>query len=262
MKSFATIMLCICTCFAIQLYSQVAIAAASDLTFALAEIIASYRNANPGASISVTYGSSGKLSTQIAQGAPFDLYMSADISYPKQLIALGKALEPITPYGLGKIVLWSTTLDATHLSLSDLRSDKFKHIAIADPAHAPYGLRSQEALQRAGLWDAVQPRLVFGENIAQAAQFVSSGNADAGIVALSIVLSPELVKKGGYSMIPDSLYAPLMQGFVITAYGKGKNISQVINFVRFLTTRNSRDIMEKYGFSVPRQAIDSSGQKQ
>jgi molybdate transport system substrate-binding protein len=261
MKLIVTIVLCICAVFAKQCYSQIAIAAAADLTYALSEVIASYKNANPHAAVSVTYGSSGKLCTQIAQGAPFDLFMSADISYPKQLVATGLAIEPITPYGFGRIVLWSTTFNASHLSLSELLSNKIKHIAIADPAHAPYGIRAQEALKKAGLWDVVLPRLVFGENIVQAAQFVYSGNAEVGIIALSVVLSPELVKKGGYSMIPDSLHQPLKQGFVITAFGKENNFTSAKDFVQFLTTPKSRDIMEKYGFSLPKQSIISSGLK-
>ena len=199
------------------------------------------------------------LCTQIAQGAPFDIFMSADISYPKQLIASGRALEPITPYGLGRIVLWSMSLDARNTSLGDLSSDKIKHIAIADPAHAPYGLRAQEALKRVGLWETVQPRLVFGENIVQAAQFVYSGNAEVGIIALSVVLSPELVKKGTYSMVPDSLHQPLMQGCVITAFGKENNFIYAKNFLRFLTNSQSRDIMGKYGFSLSKQLLASSG---
>jgi molybdate transport system substrate-binding protein len=261
MNLIAPIVLCICAVFAKQSYSQITIATASDLTYALSEVIASCKSENHDAAVAVTYGSSGKLCTQIAQGAPFDLFMSADISYPQQLIASGRALEPITPYGLGRIVLWSASLDATHLSLNDLRSDQIKHIAIADPSHAPYGLRAQEALTKSGLWDALRPRLVFGENVTQTAQFVYSGNAEAGIISLSIALSPGLVKKGGYSMIPDSLHQPLMQGFVITAFGKENNFTSVKSFVRFLTTPKSRDIMEKYGFSLPRQSSASSSKK-
>jgi molybdate transport system substrate-binding protein len=143
------------------------------------------------------------------------------------------------------------------MSLNDLRSDKIKHIAIADPAHAPYGLRAQEALKKSGMWDAVQPRLVFGENIAQAAQFVYSGNAEAGIIALSVALSPQLIKKGGYAMIPDSLHQPLLQAFVITAYGKKNNYTLVNNFVLFLATPKARNIMERYGFSLPKQTSTS-----
>jgi molybdate transport system substrate-binding protein len=257
MKLIAVTFLCLCSILAKQSCCQITIAAASDLTYALSEVIASYKSEHHDAAVAVTYGSSGKLCTQITQGAPFDLFMSADISYPKQLVASGMAIEPVTQYGLGRIVLWSATLDATHMSLNDLRSDKIKHIAIADPAHAPYGLRAQEALKKSGMWDAVQPRLVFGENIAQAAQFVYSGNAEAGIIALSVALSPQLIKKGGYAMIPDSLHQPLLQAFVITAYGKKNNYTLVNNFVLFLATPKARNIMERYGFSLPKQTSTS-----
>lgn len=200
---------------------QLTVAAAADLKFALDEIVATYQKVHPQDRIQVVYGSSGKFHTQIQQGAPYDLYFSADIAYPQALVRDGHALGPVRPYAFGRIVLWSRTRDASRMTLASLADPAIRRIAIANPKHAPYGKRAEEALRAAGLWQQVQPKLVFGENVAQTAQFVQTGNADVGIIALSLALNPVLAREGGHWTIPERLHAPLEQGYVITRRAAG-----------------------------------------
>jgi molybdate transport system substrate-binding protein len=225
------------------------IAAASDLRFALNDIIEIYRARHPEHTFEVIYGSSGKMSTQIINGAPYDLFFSADISFPERLQAAGfTATEPAV-YAIGRIVIWSNTLDASRLTLQDLAHDSIRRIAIAQPAHAPYGLRAQEAMQAAGVWDKVQGKLVFGENIAHTAQMVESGAAEVGIIALSLAKFPTLAQHG-HHLIDDALHQPLTQGYVVTRRGGGK--PAVLNFARFMETEAAHAVMERYGFVLPR----------
>lgn len=230
------------------------IAAAADLKFALEDIKTAYVAAHPDDKVNLIFGSSGKLSTQIEQGAPFDLFFSADIKYPKQLVEAKQAASEVKPYALGRIVLWSNTHDASQLTLESLKDERFKHIAIADPSHAPYGKRAEEALTASKLWDTVKPKLVFGENIAQTAQFVESGNADIGIIALSLALNPELSKQGGYHLIDDKLHEPLEQAFIVTAHGKDNAAAQ--RFADYMQQAEARTVMVKYGFVLPGEATE------
>jgi len=233
----------------VQAAEALRIAAAADLKFCMDELLAGFRASRAGADVEVTYGSSGNFKTQIQQGAPFDLYFSADIAYPRELVAANLALPPVQPYAVGRIVLWSAQLDASRMTLDDLKAAQVRRIAIAAPQHAPYGKRAEEALRAAGLWEQVQPKLVFGENVAQAAQFVQSGNAQVGIIALSLALSPELARQGGYCLIPESLHAPLEQGFVMTRRAAGNSLSQA--FADYVVRQEARAIMARYGFVLP-----------
>ena len=195
----------------------VAVAAASDLTYVLNEIVAGFEK-QTGCEVRLSMGSSGNFLTQIENGAPFDVFFSADIAYPKKLEAEGLAAPGSTYlYAIGKIVLWTRKDSRVDISkgLEGLRDPAVRKISIANPEHAPYGRAAEEALRRSGLYDAVKDRLVLGENISQAAQFVESGNADVGIVALSIAASPGMKEKGRYEAIPENLYAPIEQGAVI-----------------------------------------------
>lgn len=225
------------------------IAAAADLKFALDEIVAAYRAAQPAERIEVIYGSSGKFATQIRQGAPFDLYFSADIAYPRELEREGLAAGPTRPYATGRIVLWSNSRDASQLRLQDLADPALGRIAIANPRHAPYGRRAEEALRAAGVWAAVEPRLVQGENIAQTAQFVLSGNAAVGVIALSLALNPTLAQQGGYALIDDALHQPLEQGFILTRRAADKPAAA--RFAAFVEGEAARAIMRRYGFAPP-----------
>jgi len=231
---------------------RITIAAAADLKFAMDEIVVLFKSAYPEAQIETIYGSSGKFITQIRQGAPFDLYFSADIAYPRALRADGFAASEVQAYAVGRIVLWSPTRNAGKITLDDLAGTRIRKIAIANPRHAPYGMRAEEALKAAGVWEKVAPKLVYGENVAQAAQFVQTGNAQVGIIALSLALGPELAKQGGYTLISDKLHHPLEQGFVVTKRAAGNPLAQA--FARFMTSREVRARMVRYGFVLPGEA--------
>ena len=231
---------------------KITIAAAADLKFALDEIVVLFSKARPADRVETIYGSSGKFQTQIRQGAPFDLYFSADIAYPRALRAEGFAASEVQPYAVGRIVLWSPSRDAAKMTLADLADPAIRKIAIANPKHAPYGKRAEEALRAAGMWEKVEARLVYGENVAQAAQFVQTGNAQAGIVALSLALSPELAKQGSYALIPDKLHQPLEQGFIVTKRAAGNPLAR--EFARFMADREARAVMARYGFVLPGEA--------
>lgn len=225
---------------------KLTIAAAADLKFALDEIVALFKSTYPAAQIETIYGSSGNFSTQIRQGAPYDLYFSADIAYPRALKEEGFAASEVQTYGMGRIVLWSSTRDASKMTLADLTDSSIQKIAIANPQHAPYGRCAEEVLRASGVWEKVEHKLVYGENIAQTAQYVQSGNAQIGIIALSLALSPELAKQGGYALIPDKLHQPLEQGFIITKHGAGNTLAH--EFAGFITDKQAKAIMTRYGF--------------
>ena len=231
---------------------RIMIAAAADLKVCMDELVAGFKREHADAVVEVAYGSSGNFKTQIEQGAPFDLFFSADSAYPRALHAAGLATAAPRVYAIGRIVLWSATLDARNFALADLIRADIQKVAIANPQHAPYGQRAEEALRAAGVWDAVQPKLVYGENIAQTAQFVQSGNAQVGIIALSLALNPQLAGKGGYALIPDSLHQPLEQAFVITQHGAGNALAG--QFADYVQTPAVRALMARYGFALPGDA--------
>lgn len=228
---------------------KVTVAAAADLKFAMDEIVATFKKAYPADEVDVIYGSSGKFHTQILQGAPYDLYFSADIAFPRELAKAGFAASEVKSYAFGRIVLWSAAMEASQLTLVSLIDPKITRIAIANPKHAPYGKRAEEALRASGLWEKVEPKLVYGENIAHTAQFVQTGNAQIGIVALALAVSPELASKGGYWLIPDRLHAPLEQGFVITKRAEGSALAR--RFADYMGSTPARAVMTKYGFVLP-----------
>lgn len=231
---------------------KITVAAASDLKFAMDEIVATFVKARPGDTVDVVYGSSGKFHTQIQQGAPYDLYFSADIAFPRELAKAGLASSEVRPYAFGRIVLWSASLDASKMTLAHLADPKITRVAIANPKHAPYGKRTVEALQASGLWEKVEPKLVYGENIAQTAQFVRTGNAQIGVIALALAINPELARQGGYSLIPDKLHEPLEQGFIITRHAKGNALAK--RFADYMGTKAARAVMTRYGFVLPNEA--------
>ena len=233
---------------------KITVAAAADLKFAMDEIAVAFKKANPTDAVEIIYGSSGKFHTQIRQGAPYDLFFSADIDFPRELAKAGFAASPVVPYAVGRIVLWSPTVDASKLTLDDLADPKFTRIAIANPRHAPYGKRAEEALLVRGLWEKVEAKLVYGENIAHTAQFVQTGNAEVGIIALSLAMSPELASKGGYYLIPDKLHQPLEQGFIITKRAEGNGLAR--RFAEAMSSPAVRSIMTRYGFVLPGERLD------
>jgi molybdate transport system substrate-binding protein len=225
----------------------VKIAAAADLRYALDELVKAYKTTNVASNIEVVYGSSGQVFTQILHGAPFDIYFSADIFYPHKLEDAGLTITPPKLYAIGRIVLWSATLDISK-GLTVLTENPNVKIATANPDHAPYGKRSVEALKQCNIFSKVEKQLIFGENISQAAQFCLSGNADAGLLALSLVQSPTMKALGKYYLIDEKLHQPLQQAYVLLKPAKGKSVA--FAFVDFLETQPAKIIFEKYGFTL------------
>jgi len=225
---------------------EIRIAAASDLRFAMDELVLLFQSNHAEDKIEVVYGSSGKLSTQIQNGAPFDMFFSADISYPRLLSEHNLTASPVSTYAVGHIVVWSMN---QKLELSDLVRPEVKKVAIANPQHAPYGRRAQEALESIGLWTNIQDKLVMGENISQTAQFVESGAADAGIVAGSIVMSPMINGKGEWTLIDDKLHEPLEQGYAVLKRAAENQLA--FQFAAFISSPEAKDVLKKYGFELP-----------
>jgi molybdate transport system substrate-binding protein len=204
--------------------------------------------------VRLTFGSSGNLFSQIQNGAPYDLFFSADVSYPEKLQSAGLTEpESFSLFGTGKLALWvrnDSSVDVTK-GLAVLASNSVKKIAIANPAHAPYGRAAEAALKNAGVWGRVSSKLVIGENISQAAQFVQSGNADAGVLALSLVLAPGMKARGRYFLIPQDLYPPLQQASVVLKSSSHKQ--QATAFAQFVKRPQIAALLKQYGF-VPAEA--------
>lgn len=228
------------------------IAAASDLNAALGDLIATF-TASRNIDVSVSYGSSGTFYAQLLNRAPFDLFLSADIAYPRQLAARGVTVPGSEfTYANGRIVLWTpaaSPLDVTHAGLEALRSNRVAHIAIANPDHAPYGRAAVAALTHAGIYDQVRSKLVLGENVAQAMQFVSTGAADAGIVALSLAMAPASRDTGRWFDIPATDYPAIEQGGVILQWASDVEAARA--FRGYLTSEPGRAILKQYGFAIP-----------
>jgi molybdate transport system substrate-binding protein len=234
--------------------AELKIAAAADLTYAFKDVTARFEK-QTGNKTRLTYGSSGNFFSQIQNGAPFDLFFSADVSFPQKLEAASLA-EPGTTYeyAKGQIVIWVP--DASKLDLNEglavLLDPSIRKIAIANPLHAPYGSAAVAAMQHEGIYDQVNSKFVMGENISQTAQFVQSGNADAGIVALSLALAPAMKTTGRYVVIPASDYPPLIQAAVILKSSRNKELAK--QFLKFLKQPGTIALMERYGFAIPKDA--------
>ena len=233
---------------------SITIAAAADLQFALQDIAAGFQK-QTGKQVKVIYGSSGNFFQQIQNGAPFDMFFSANLDYPKQLEASGlTAPGSFYPYARGKIVLWVSNDSKINLSsgLSSLLDPAVKKIAVANPQHAPYGQAAVAAMQSEGIYDKVKAKIVTGENISQTASYVVSGAADAGVVALSLALSPNMKDKGRYVEIPTAEYPPINQACVILNSSKEKETAN--QFLSYLKTKAVADTLQRYGFAVPNSA--------
>lgn len=228
------------------------VAAASDLQFAVTEIAAAF-TAETGMEVKLSFGSTGNFATQIRQGAPFQIFMAADEKFVRDLAAEGHTRDEGTLYAEGRLVIMvphgsglkpDEMLD--HLAAM-VEAGTLTRFAIANPDHAPYGKRAEEALRRKGLWEKIQPQLVLGENVSQAAQFALSGNADGGIIAYSLALAPEVRALGEFALIPQDWHEPLLQRMVLL-----KDAGPVAEaFYGFLQSPEARDIMKKYGFVLP-----------
>ena len=222
------------------------IAAAADLQFAMDSILVIFNREHPGQQVKAVYGSSGNFYEQIVNGAPFDLFFSADMDYPRKLQEQGKTLTAVKQYGTGQIVLWSKTIDPGKSRMNTLLDPSISKIAIANPTHAPYGQRAVESLKYYQLYDKINSRLVLGENISQTAQFVKSGAADIGIIALSLALSPAMqTEKGKYWLIPAETHHPLQQGYVMLQHAKNNLIAAKL--AEFIGSAQATPILSYFG---------------
>ena len=229
--------------------NRIRIAAASNLKFALDSIVIAFKAGRPGR-VDVSYGSSGKLFEQLSNGAPFDIFFSADMNFPALLRKKDLAASEVYVYGVGRIVLWSNKFDPREKGMRCLLQPGVRKIAIANPMHAPYGKRAEEALAYYEIFEIVREKLVYGQNISQTAQFVTSGAADAGIIALSLALSPNMKKENGsYYLIPEVGYEPLEQGAVVTRHGKGNAYART--FMTFVQDDVAGAIFDHFGFTRP-----------
>jgi len=228
----------------------VAIAAASDLKFALDEIVADFHHDHRDIEAQVTYGSSGNFYVQLSNGAPFAVFLSADIDYPRKLIEARRADQrTLFRYARGRIVVWvknDSPLDLDGLGMATLVSPHVHKLAIANPRHAPYGRAAKAAIEQSGLSDQVADKLVLGENVAQAAQFVESGAADAGIIALSLALSPGLKNKGQFYIVPLEAYPSLEQAGIVLNEARDRDAAE--RFCAFMMTDKAQAKLAEYGF--------------
>jgi molybdate transport system substrate-binding protein len=229
----------------------IAVAAASDLQAVFPELAARFER-NAGAKVAVSFGSSGNFFAQIQHGAPFDVFFSADVDYPRQLVAAGLAdKESLYEYATGRIVLWTrkaTGIDVRR-GMTALLDPRVRRLAIANPQHAPYGRAAVAAMQSAGVYEAVKGKLVVGENISQAAQLADSGNADAGIIALSLALGPALRATGMYFEIPAATHAPIRQAAVVISASRNKALAGAL--IDFVKQSEVRQLLQRFGFVAP-----------
>lgn len=237
---------------AAAVYAQnLVIAAASDLNFAFKEIVTEYEKTT-GNHVKLTLGSSGNFFAQIQNGAPFDLYFSADIAYPRKLEEAGLTVPgSLYQYAVGRIVLWTGNGSRLDLSkgLEILLEPTIKKIAIANPKHAPYGRAAVAAMEYFKVYDQVKDRLILGENISQAAQFIESGACDIGIIALSLAMAPAMKSKGTYWEVPAEAHPSLGQGAVILKQSKNQEAAR--QFLEFIKGPQGQEIMKRYGFTLP-----------
>ncbi|PWE32618.1 molybdate ABC transporter substrate-binding protein [Maritimibacter sp. 55A14] len=250
------------TCLAMALYMVPAaanaqtdapvVAAASDLQFAVEEIAAAFET-ETGMEVRVSTGSTGNFARQIRAGAPFQIFMAADEQFIFDLHRDGFTRNQGDLYAVGRVVMVvpnGSTLEADgklDTLAAALSKDKITRFAIANPDHAPYGMRAREALRHKGLWDALQPYIVLGENVSQAAQFALSGNAQGGIIAYSLALAPSVRTRGTYALIPEDWHQPLRQRMALLN-GAGPTAEA---FYAYINGPSAREVMKRYGFVLP-----------
>lgn len=228
---------------------ELKIAAAADLTLALEKVAVAFKKQS-GIQLKVSYGSSGNFFSQIKNGAPFDVFLSADRDYPDTLDGLGKTDKGTTIYAQGILVMWvasRTGLDPAP-NLSTLTSSHISKIAIANPSHAPYGRAAVAAMSHFSLYDQVKPKLVTGENVAQTAQFAESGNAEAAMIPLALAMAENLKKTGRYVIAPSDSYPPILQAAVVLKSSENKQAAH--RFVEFLRSAAAQKILTENGFQA------------
>lgn len=247
------LLLGLCLCAASSRAAELTVAAAADLKFALDELVTEFQTNQTAIKVKVTYGSSGNFYAQIQNQAPFDLYFSADIEYPRKLAAAGHALETnVFLYAVGRIVVWTpkqSPVDVEKLGIQALLAPSVKKIAIANPQHAPYGRAAVAAMKSLKVYEQAEKILVYGENIAQTAQFVESGNADIGILALALAVAPQMRDAGRYWEVPLDDYPKMEQGGMILKWTKEADAART--FRDFVLGQHGREVLKRYGFFLP-----------
>jgi len=230
---------------------SVAVAAAANLTHFLGPLDAAFLKKYPDVAIRAETGASGSLVTQIANGAPYDVFLSADTEYPRHLAEMGPApRESVVTFAYGRLVLFTGRSEINLTTVEDVvRDSRVLRIAIANPKSAPYGRAAEEALGNLAILDLARPRFVYGENITQTAQFVASGNADVGFVAMSLVVAPAMAQTGRWIEVPSSLYTPIAQGAVLTA--KGRTNPEARRYLEFLTGPEAQSLFRNFGYGLP-----------
>jgi molybdate transport system substrate-binding protein len=227
------------------------VAVAADMRFAFEEIVVAFRKERPEIQVSASYGSSGNFYAQLSNRAPFDLFLSADVDYPRRLIREGRALaESEFMYGVGRIVLWvpqSSTVDVEKLGIQAMLDPSVRKIAIANPRYAPYGRAAEAAMKSLGVYEKVKDRLVLGDSIIQTAQFVESGAADIGIISHTLTLRPPLAGKGRSWMVPLDAYPRREQGGVILSWTEHREAAEALR--AFVLSDKGKAILRSYGFS-------------
>jgi molybdate transport system substrate-binding protein len=228
---------------------SIKVAAAADLAFAFKEVGAAFEK-KTGNKVTFTFGSTGQLAKQISEGAPYDVFAAANVSFVDEVVK-ADACDGATKamYARGRIVVWTKKGSAPLTALTDLTDGRFVKIAIANPEHAPYGRAAQQAMQTAGIWDTVKPKLVYGENIQQTLQFAQTGNVEAAIAALSLAK----VSDGEYLVIDDKLHKPIDQALVVCK--RGSNAAIAKDFAAFVNSDEGRAIMKKFGFLLPGESV-------
>jgi len=232
----------------------ITVAAAADMSAVLPEIAARYKS-HAGQEVKLIFGSSGNLTTQIRNGAPFDIFFSADEEYPKQLIDAGLAeKDTLYCYAIGRLALWvpnDSPLDLSKAGMQALLDPTVRKVAIANPQHAPYGRAAEAVLRHFGIYDQISAKLVLGENVSQAVQFVESGNAQAGLIALSHALAPAMRAKGRYWTVPLDAYPTLNQAVVVLSRSKQQQAAR--KFLEFVHSPEATSLLKSYGFSLASQ---------
>jgi len=229
-------------------YQGITIATAANVQYAMQDLIQAF-TAQEGIACQTVVSSSGKLTAQIKEGAPFELFVSANMKYPQSLHRQGFTLEPPKVYAQGKLVLWTQHTDLLP-SMQTLNHPKVQHVALANPKTAPYGEAALQAIQKMGLATQLKEKLVFGESISQTNQFIMSQSAEIGFTAKSVVVSPKLKGKGKWIEINKAFYQPIDQGVVLVKSVDTKKVAQARKFYQFLFSETAQKILQKYGYQT------------
>lgn len=247
------ILLGIATAATLSFAGEAKITAAADLVYCFKEMEAAFEKTHPGEKLTIAYGSSGKAYTQISNGAPYDMYFSANMEYVQKLKDMGLAVTNPKPYAYGRIGIWTKKNSGIDVSkgLPVLLDPKVKKISLPDPAHAPYGVAAVNALKSQNYYDKVKSKFVLGENATQSAQFAESGAAEVALLPISLGYSDVLKKEGNFYLMPGNWHNDIIQGYAILKWGKDNPTAK--KFESFVATKEAREIFKKYGFVLPNE---------